>query len=35
MDPTNPRFRFALAVWKRLAVYVVKALGPLIISDIP
>lgn len=35
MDPTNPRFRFALAVWKRLPVFAARALGPLIISDIP
>ncbi len=35
MDPTNASFRWAIALWKRLPVFVAKALGPLIIRDIP
>ena len=35
VDPTNPRFRWAIAFWQRLPVFVAKALGPLIIKDIP
>jgi lipid II:glycine glycyltransferase (peptidoglycan interpeptide bridge formation enzyme) len=35
VDPTNSRFRMAIALWKQLPVFVAKALGPLIIRDIP
>jgi FemAB-related protein (PEP-CTERM system-associated) len=35
VDPTNARFRWAIAFWKRLPVFAAKALGPLIIRDIP
>jgi serine/alanine adding enzyme len=35
VDPTNARFRWAIALWKRLPVFAAKALGPLIIRDIP
>jgi serine/alanine adding enzyme len=35
MDPTNASFRWAIAFWKRLPVFAAKALGPLIIKDIP
>jgi serine/alanine adding enzyme len=35
VDPTNPSFRWAIALWKRLPVFAAKALGPLIIRDIP
>jgi len=35
MDPANPRFRLAIAVWRRLPLFAAKALGPLIIRDIP
>jgi FemAB-related protein (PEP-CTERM system-associated) len=34
-DPTNPKFRLAIALWKRMPVFAAKALGPLIIKDIP
>jgi FemAB-related protein (PEP-CTERM system-associated) len=35
MDPTNPRFRLPIAVWKRLPVAVVRAFGPRLIKGIP
>jgi len=35
MDPTNANFRWAIAFWKRLPMFAAKALGPLIIRDIP
>jgi FemAB-related protein (PEP-CTERM system-associated) len=35
VDPSNPRFRLASALWKRLPVVAAKALGPWIIRDIP
>jgi serine/alanine adding enzyme len=35
MDPTNASFGRAIAFWKRLPVFAAKALGPLIIKDIP
>jgi serine/alanine adding enzyme len=35
MDPTNPKFRLAIAIWKRLPLFVTRALGPRIVSDIP
>jgi FemAB-related protein (PEP-CTERM system-associated) len=34
VDPMNPRYQLAGAIWKRLPFFVVKALGPLIIRDI-
>jgi FemAB-related protein (PEP-CTERM system-associated) len=34
-DPTNPRYRFARSIWKKLPTFAVKALGPRIIRDIP
>jgi serine/alanine adding enzyme len=34
-DPTNPKFRLAIALWKRLPVFAAKALGPFIVRDIP
>jgi serine/alanine adding enzyme len=35
VDPTNASFQWAIAFWKRLPVFAAKALGPLIIRDIP
>jgi FemAB-related protein (PEP-CTERM system-associated) len=35
VDPMNPRYQLASAVWKRLPFWAVKALGPFIIQDIP
>jgi FemAB-related protein (PEP-CTERM system-associated) len=35
MDPTNPRFRVPIAVWKRLPLPVTKAVGPHVIKGIP
>lgn len=35
MFPTNPKFRLAIAIWKRLPLFVTRALGPRIICDIP
>jgi serine/alanine adding enzyme len=35
VDPTTARFRWAVAFWKRLPLFAAKALGPLIIRDIP
>jgi serine/alanine adding enzyme len=35
VDPTNARFRRAIALWKRLPVFAANALGPLLIKDIP
>jgi serine/alanine adding enzyme len=34
-DPTNPRFRLAITLWKRLPIFAARMLGPLIIRDIP
>jgi serine/alanine adding enzyme len=33
--PTNSSFHLAIALWRRLPVFVTKTLGPLIIRDIP
>jgi FemAB-related protein (PEP-CTERM system-associated) len=35
LDPTNPRLRLVIAIWKRLPLFVTRALGPRIICDIP
>jgi len=35
VDPTNATFSWAIAFWKRLPVIAAKAIGPLIIRDIP
>jgi FemAB-related protein (PEP-CTERM system-associated) len=35
MSPTNPRFRLAIATWKRLPLCLTRFLGPWIIRDIP
>jgi len=35
MDPNSPKFHLPIAIWKRLPMPVVKALGPLVIKDIP
>jgi FemAB-related protein (PEP-CTERM system-associated) len=35
MDPMNPSFSWAITFWKRLPIFAAKALGPLIIRDIP
>jgi FemAB-related protein (PEP-CTERM system-associated) len=35
MDPANPSFRWAIALWNRLPLFAAKALGPLIVRDIP
>jgi serine/alanine adding enzyme len=35
VDTTNSSFRLAIALWRQLPVFVTKALGPLIIRDIP
>jgi hypothetical protein len=35
VDPTNTSFRWAIALWKQLPVFAAKALGPMIIRDIP
>ncbi|MDE2060227.1 MAG: FemAB family PEP-CTERM system-associated protein [candidate division NC10 bacterium] len=35
MDPTNPSFHVAVAIWKRLPAFMARALGPAIIRDIP
>jgi serine/alanine adding enzyme len=34
-DPTNPKFRLAITLWKRLPIFAARALGPLIIRGIP
>jgi FemAB-related protein (PEP-CTERM system-associated) len=33
--PSNPRFRLAIAIWKRFPLWLTKSLGPWIIRDIP
>ena len=35
LDPLNPKYQLASAVWKRLPLLAVKALGPCIIRGIP
>lgn len=35
ITPTNPRYQAAIAVWKRLPVPVTKAIGPLLVRNIP
>ena len=35
VDPANPKFRWAIATWKRLPHSVARWLGPYIIRDIP
>jgi FemAB-related protein (PEP-CTERM system-associated) len=35
MDPTNPRFRLPIAVWRRLPCLVTNTLGPHVIKGIP
>ena len=34
LDPRNPRFRFAIAAWRRLPLAVTRAVGPHLISGI-
>ena len=35
LSPQNPKFRFAIEVWKRLPVFVTKIIGPAIVRNIP
>jgi FemAB-related protein (PEP-CTERM system-associated) len=35
MDPTNPRFRLAIAIWRRLPVWLAAQVGPALIRGIP
>jgi len=35
LSPRNPKFRLAIAIWKRLPLAVTKAAGPRIIRNIP
>lgn len=35
MDPTNPRFRLSIAIWRRLPVTIARCLGPFVIRGIP
>ena len=34
-SPTNPKFRLAIAIWKRLPVAVANRIGPMIVRGIP
>lgn len=34
LDPTNPKFRLAIAIWRRLPLFATKLLGPLITANI-
>ncbi len=33
-DPHNPRYRLPIAVWKRLPLFVTKAIGPRLITGL-
>jgi FemAB-related protein (PEP-CTERM system-associated) len=35
LTPSNPRYRMAIALWKRLPVPVTKVIGPLLVRNIP
>lgn len=35
LDPTNPRFRLAITVWRRLPLFMAKGFGPVLIRGIP
>jgi hypothetical protein len=34
-SPKNPRFRHAIAIWRRLPLAVANAVGPMIVRQIP
>jgi hypothetical protein len=34
LDPRNPRFRLAVAAWRRMPLVLTRALGPRLISGI-
>jgi hypothetical protein len=34
LDPTNPRFRLLVGVWKRLPVVLTKAIGPALVRGL-
>jgi len=35
LNPGNPKFRLAIALWKRLPLTVTRSLGPLIVKNLP
>ena len=35
LNPDNPRFQLAIAVWKKLPVWVTRLLGPSIVKNLP
>jgi FemAB-related protein (PEP-CTERM system-associated) len=35
LNPGNPKFRFAIALWRRLPLPVTRRLGPLIVKNLP
>jgi hypothetical protein len=35
LNPTNPRFRLLIEVWKRLPLSVTKIMGPWIVRHLP
>lgn len=35
LNPDNPKFRLAIATWKRLPLFVTNALGPPIVKNLP
>lgn len=35
INPTNPRFKAAIAIWRRMPVWTTRLIGPLIVRSIP
>lgn len=35
LTPDNPKYRLAIAVWKRLPMFIANALGPLVVKNLP
>jgi len=35
LSPVNPKYRFAIEVWRRLPIVLTKAIGPVIMRNLP
>jgi hypothetical protein len=35
LNPSNPKYRFAVAAWRRLPMGVANRLGPLLVRNLP
>lgn len=35
LNPNNPKYKFAIAVWQRLPVWLTKIIGPILVKNLP